>query len=128
MFASFWLITLDELLHEMMEMVPNKKFAKVYLDHNARYHKITNNRFRISRLKGYAAALTGDKELAKAAWKEMWQYSRPAQHYRFEPHEVLPPEVPQPLTESPETTTNDCALWSLDAIYLQEVVPEGSEE
>ena len=117
-----------ELLHEMMEMVPNKKFAKVYLDHNARYHKITNNRFRISRLKGYAAALTGDKELAKAAWKEMWQYSRPAQHYRFEPHEVLPPEVPQPLTESAETTTNDCALWSLDAIYLQEVVPEGSEE
>ena len=113
-----------ELLHEMMEMVPNKKFAKVYLDHNARYHKITNNRFRISRLKGYAAAMTGDKELAKAAWKEMWQYSRPAQHYRFEPHEVLPPEVPQPLTESPETTTNDCALWSLDAIYLQEVVPE----
>ena len=113
-----------ELLHEMMEMVPNKKFAKVYLDHNARYHKITNNRFRISRLKGYAAALTGDKELAKAAWKEMWQYSRPAQHYRFEPHEVLPPEVPQPLTESAETTTNDCALWSLDAIYLQEVVPE----
>ncbi len=117
-----------ELLHEMMEMVPNKKFAKVYLDHNARYHKITSNRFRISRLKGYAAALTGDKELAKAAWKEMWQYSRPAQHYRFEPHEVLPPEVPQPLTESAETTTNDCALWSLDAIYLQEVIPQESEK
>jgi len=113
-----------ELLHEMMEMVPNKKFAQVYLDHNARYHKVTNNRFRISRLKGYAAAKTGDKALAKAAWTEMWQYSRTAQHYRFEAHEVLPPEVPQPLTESVETTTNDCALWSLDAIYLQEVVPE----
>ena len=114
-----------ELLHEMMEMVPNKKFAKVYLDHNARYHKITNNRFRISRLKGYAAAKLGDKALAEEAWREMWQYSRPAQHYRFEAHEVLPPEAPQPLTESDETTTNDCALWSLDAIYLQEVIPQG---
>ena len=112
-----------ELLHEMMEMVPNKKFAKVYLDHNARYHKITNNRFRISRLKGYAAAKLGDKALAAEAWQEMWQYSRPAQHYRFEAHSVLPPEAPQPLTESVETTTNDCALWSLDAIYLQEVIP-----
>ena len=113
-----------ELLHEMMEMVPNKKFAKVYLDHNANYHKVTKNRFRISRLKGYAAAKTDDKALAKEAWQEMWQYSRPAQHYRFEAHEVLPPEVPQPLTESIETTTNDCALWSLDAIYLQEVIPQ----
>ena len=112
-----------ELLHEMMEMVPNKKFAKVYLDHNARYHQITHNRFRISRLKGYAAAKLGDKALAAEAWREMWQYSRPAQHYRFQAHEVLPPEVPQPLTESVETTTNDCALWSLDAIYMLETIP-----
>jgi len=113
-----------ELLHEMMEMVPNKKFEAVYLDHNARYHQVTNNRFRISRLKGYAAAKLHDKSLAADAWKEMWQYSRSAQHYRFNPQLVLPPETPQPLTESPETTTNDCALWSLDAIYLQEVVPQ----
>ena len=113
-----------ELLHEMMEMVPNKKFEAIYLDHNARYHKITNNRFRISRLKGYAAAKTGDKALAAETWQDMWKYSRPAQHYLFEAHEVLPPEVPQPVTESVETTTNDCALWSLDAIYLQEVIPQ----
>jgi len=113
-----------ELLHEMMEMVPNKKFEAVYLDHNARYHKVTSNRFRISRLKGYAAAKLHDQSLAEEAWTEMWKYSRPAQHYRFNAREVLPPEVPQPLTESPETTTNDCALWSLDAIYLQEVIPQ----
>ena len=113
-----------ELLHEMMEMVPNKKFAKVYLDHNANYHKVTNNRFRISRLKGYAAVMTGDTALAKDAWEEMWRYSGSAQHYRFNPQQLLPPEVPQPLIESVETTTNDCALWSLDAIYLQEVIPQ----
>ena len=113
-----------ELLHEMMEMVPNKKFEAVYLDHNARYHKVTTNKFRISRLKGYAAAKLHDKALAEEAWADMWKYSRSAQHYRFDAREVLPPEVPQPLTESPETTTNDCALWSLEAIYLQEVIPQ----
>lgn len=112
-----------ELLHEMMEMVPDKKFEAVYLDHNARYHKLTNNRFRISRLKGYAAAKLNDKALAEEAWKDMWHYSGPEQHYRFNPQPLLPPEVPQPLVESTETTTNDCALWSLDAIYLQEVIP-----
>ena len=113
-----------ELLNEMMELVPNKKFAACYLDHNARYHKVTKNRFRISRLKGYAAALTGDSNLAAETWKDMWHYSGPEQHYRFDPHKLLPPEVPQPLTESVETSTNDCALWSLDAIYLMEVIPQ----
>ncbi len=113
-----------ELMHELMEMVPDKKFEAVYLDHNARYHKVTTNRFRISRLKGYAAAKLHDKALAQETWADMWKYSRAAQHYRFEAHELLPPEVPQPLTESVETTTNDCALWSLDAIYLQEVIPQ----
>lgn len=113
-----------ELMHELLEMVPDKKFAACYLDHNARYHQITKNRFRISRLKGYAAALTGDRQLADECWQDMWRYSGPEQHYRFNPHPLLPPEVPQPLTESAETTTNDCALWSLDAIYLQEVIPQ----
>lgn len=117
-----------ELLHEMMEMVPNKKFEAVYLDHNARYHKVTNNRFRISRLKGYAADKLHDKQLAEEAWKDMWHYSGPEQHYRFNPQQLMPPEVPQPLVESTETTTNDCALWSLDAIYLQEVIPQESKE
>lgn len=113
-----------ELMHEMLEMVPDKKFASCYLDHNARYHKVTNNSFRISRLKGYAAYHLKDKALADETWSDMWKYGRPQQHYRFDPHPVLPPEAPQPVTESAETTTNDCALWSLEAIYLQEVIPQ----
>lgn len=113
-----------ELMYEMLEMVPDKKFEAVYLDHNARYHQVTKNRFRISRLKGYAAAKLGDKAMAEETWKDMWRYSGPEQHYRFNPKQLLPPEVPQPLVESAETTTNDCALWSLDAIYLLEVIPQ----
>jgi hypothetical protein len=97
-------------MHELLEMAPNKQFEAVYLDHNARYHQITKNRFRISRLKGYAAAKLHDNEMAKDTWRDMWQYSDPQQHYRFDPHPLLPPEVPQPLTESVATTTNDCAL------------------
>ena len=113
-----------ELMHELLEMVPDKQFEACYLDHNLRYHQISKNRFRISRLKGYAAVKTGDRALAEDTWADMWRYSDPAQHYLYNPHSVLPPEVPQPLTESVATTTNDCALWSLDAIYLQEVIPQ----
>ena len=113
-----------ELMHEMLEMVPDKKFAKCYLDHNLQYDRITNNKFRISRLKGYAAAAFNDKALAEETWRDMWEYSHRQQHYRFDAKQILPPEVPQPITESAETTTNDCALWSLDAIYLQEVIPQ----
>ena len=113
-----------ELMHELMELVPDKQFEACYLDHNARYHQITRNRFRISRLKGYAAAMNNDRAMAEDTWKDMWRYSNAEQHYRFDPHPLLPPEVPQPMTESVETTTNDCALWSLDAIYLLEVIPQ----
>ena len=113
-----------ELMNELMELVPDKKFEACYLDHNARYHQITRNRFRISRLKGYAAAKNNDRALAEETWQDMWRYSRTEQHFRFDPHPLLPPEVPQPMTESVETTTNDCALWSLDAIYLLEVIPQ----
>ena len=113
-----------ELMHELLEMVPDKKFEACYLDHNTRYHQITKNRFRISRLKAYAAAKHNDRALAEETWQDMWRYSNPAQHYRFDPHPLLPPEVPQPMTESVATTTNDCALWSLDAIYLLEVIPQ----
>ena len=117
-----------ELMHEMLELVPNKKFAECYLDHNLQYDRITKNRFRISRLKGYAAAHIANtveaKQLADETWRDMWEYGTKQQHYRFDAHSILPPDAPQPVTESVETTTNDCALWSLDAIYLQEVIPQ----
>lgn len=113
-----------ELLHEMMELVPNKKFEACYLDHNARYYSMTKNRFRISRIKGYAAYHLHDQQLADETWAGMWNYDAAEQHYRFSAHDVLPPEVPQPKLESVEISTNDAALWSLDAIYLQEVIPQ----
>jgi len=113
-----------EIMHELKQMVPNKAFWDSYLDHNARYHKQGRNSFRISRLKAYAAVNKGDKALGEEAWRDMYRHSNALQHYEFKTNDVNAPEVPIPISESPFTSTNDCALWSLDAIYMMEVVPE----
>ena len=113
-----------EIMNELQEMVPNKAFWDSYLDHNARYHRVTRNAFRVSRLKGYAAHHLQDKALADEAWRDMYRFSAQAQHYDFNAYPVTAPEVPSPITESPFTTTNDAALWSLDAIYMMEVIPQ----
>lgn len=41
----------------------------------------------------------------------------------FKGKTLLPPVVPAPLDESDGLNTNDVSLWSLDAIYMQEVIP-----
>lgn len=116
-----------EIMNELQEMVPNKAFWAAYLDHNARYHRVTRNAFRISRLKAYAACQNHDPELARLAWREMFRYSDQAQHYDFNAYPVGAPEVPSPITESPFTNTNDAALWSLDAIYMLETIGDQAE-
>ena len=112
-----------EIMHELMEMVPDKAFWAAYLDHNARYHRITRNPFRISRLKAYAAHHLGDEAMAAEAWKDMYRCSAAAQHSEFNAYEVKGHDVPSPILESPTTSTNDAALWSLDAIYMLEAIP-----
>ena len=36
---------------------------------------------------------------------------------------VSVPEVPADIDEALPISTNDAALWSLDAIYMQETIP-----
>ena len=36
----------------------------------------------------------------------------------------MPPLVPQKTHEWPRVSTNDAALWSLDAIYMMEVLKD----
>ena len=43
--------------------------------------------------------------------------------YSLKVKTLLPPVVPAPLDESDGLNTNDVSLWSLDAIYMQEVIP-----
>ena len=113
-----------EIQHELDEMLPNKPWQRTWLDYCRRYHMVTKNTFRVSRLKAYAAWKLQDKSLAEEAWREMWTYSHKMQHYPFKLTHIEGCEVPEPLDESPQTTTNDCALWSLEAIFMQEVIPQ----
>ena len=111
-----------EIQHEMDELLPNKAWRKTWLDFCRDYEQRTTNPFRISRLKAYAAWKLNDKEMARKAWQDMWKYNHSMQHYPFEMRHLEGSEVPNPMDESPQTTTNDCALWSLDAIFMQEVL------
>ena len=113
-----------EIQHELDEMLPNKAWQRTWLDYCRRYHLNAKNTFRVSRLKAYAAWKLHDKQLAEEAWRDMWTYNHKLQHYPFQLSHIEGSEVPEPLDESPLTTTNDCALWSLEAIFMQEVIPE----
>ncbi|MBR2380476.1 MAG: hypothetical protein IKA86_05750, partial [Paraprevotella sp.] len=83
---------------------------------------ITRNRFPVTRLKAYAAAMTGRKEWAREAWDELWSICH--NNHPFEVKNLSVPEVPAPMIENPVVCTNDAATWSLAAIYMQEVIPE----
>lgn len=113
-----------EINHELMRLLPNKQWEQAWLEYCRDYYKETDNQFRISRLKAYAAWKLKDQALAAEAWADMQTYSSKMQHYRFDLNRVDGAKVPEPLDESPETTTNDCALWSLEAIFMQEVIPQ----
>ncbi|MBQ9560405.1 MAG: hypothetical protein IJV08_10580 [Bacteroidaceae bacterium] len=111
-----------EIQHELDEMLPDKAWQRTWLEFCRDYEKRTTNPFRVSRLKAYAAWKLNDKGMAEEAWRDMWTYSNGRQHYPFEVKRIEGCEVPHPIDESPQTTTNDCALWSLEAIFMQEVL------
>ncbi|MBR1788811.1 MAG: hypothetical protein IJ762_06450 [Bacteroidaceae bacterium] len=111
-----------EIQHELDEMLPDKAWQRTWLEFCRDYDKRTTNPFRVSRLKAYAAWKLNDKGMAEEAWRDMWTYSNGRQHYPFEVKRIEGCEVPHPIDESPQTTTNDCALWSLEAIFMQEVL------
>ena len=52
----------------------------------------------------------------------MYVYGKVVEHYKHEEHTLRPPLVPAPQTEAAGITTNDAALWSLETIYMLEVL------
>ena len=88
-----------EVMNEMIRMVDYPEWNEAWLDLAARYKQkaweLRKNRFRISRLLGYAAYHTRNAKMAEEAWTDLFS--------RLE-------HTPAPL-------------WSLDAIYMQEVIP-----
>lgn len=116
-----------EVMNEMLRMIELPEWKDAWLDYTIRYKQkaweLNRSRFRISRLMGYAAYQTRNPEMAKEAWAELFTRLEHTPAPPFRITTLLPPEVPAPLDECSSISTNDAALWSLDAIYMQEVIP-----
>ncbi len=116
-----------EVMNEMLRMIELPEWKDAWLDYTIRYKQkaweLNRSRFRISRLMGYAAYHTRNPEMAKEAWADLFTRLEHTPAPPFRITTLLPPEVPAPLDECTSISTNDAALWSLDAIYMQEVIP-----
>ena len=91
-----------EVVNELMPMVRDDKFAATWLDFARRYkqmsHDIRHSEFPVRRLEAYAAWQDRDPQRTAATWDALWKHG------------------------DGTSNTNDAALWSLDAIYMQEVL------
>jgi hypothetical protein len=117
-----------ELMNEMMRMVDVPEWTDAWLEHAANYKnkaaEIRNNHFRVSRLLAYAAYHQRDTEKAREAWGDLLKALGRDDDTRYRLRKVLPPEVPSAQDEIEMVSTNGVATWALDAIYMQEVIPE----
>lgn len=117
-----------EFMNELQMMIDNPEFNEAWLDHAARYKemalKISKNRFRVSRLAGFAAWKNQDAALAEETWTDLLTRLEHTAAPKTTVTTINPPYVPAPRTEMLPISTNDAAMWSLDAIYLQEVIPQ----
>lgn len=95
-----------ELVNEMEPCYPNDKFYAQWLDHALRYKlmalEIKKNKFLIPRLSGYAGWRLGNEQKKQEAWDDLLNHI--------------------PLKSKGQIWTNDCATWTLDAIFLKETI------
>lgn len=91
-----------EIMNELRQMITVPEFERCWLDFATRYKQkardIMHNHFPVRRLEAYAAWKTGDKSRAQATWQSL-------------------------LKDKDILSTNNAALWSLDAIYMLEALP-----
>ena len=103
------------------------KFNDTWLDFARRYkqmaHDIQGSNFPVRRLEAYAAWRDRDPARAADTWKALWGVADNDLLLSDKTRRMVPPEVPAPLDEMDGVSTNNAALWSLDAIYMQEVLP-----
>ena len=94
-----------ELMGEMMLSLDCPEFFYRWGQHNSTYKemawKIKHNKFRIPRLQAWAA-WQGMAPLAQQAWKSLLDNT--------------------PLSGKETLWTNDCATWTMDAIFMQETI------
>ena len=91
-----------EVMNELRQMIKVPAFEHRWLDFACRYKAmaaINHNHFPVRRLQAFAAYSLNDKVMRNAAWNSL-------------------------LKDIDYFSTNDASLWSLDAIYMLEVIPE----
>jgi len=92
-----------ELMNELMPMVGDTPFNATWLDFARRYkkmaHEIRHSDFPVRRLEAFAVWQDRDPLRMASTWDALWRHG------------------------DSTSNTNDAALWSLDAIYMQEVLP-----
>ena len=116
-----------EVMNEMIPMINLPEWNDAWLDlakrNKQKAWELNRSRFRISRLLGYAAYHTRNRNMAEEAWNDLFTRLEHSEAPPFVINKVLPPEVPFAMDECRSISTNDAAIWSLDAIYMQEVIP-----
>lgn len=95
-----------ELINEMEMSISHSGFYEKWLDHCKRYKqealRISKNKFLIPRLSAYAGWRLGDESKKQEAWDDLLNHL--------------------PLAPKPQIWSNDCATWTLDAIFLKETI------
>jgi hypothetical protein len=116
-----------EVMNELLPLMRVPAFEQTWLDFARRYKQMAvetrRNHFPVRRLEAYAAWQDRDPKRIKSTWEALWGVGDHGLQLADAPHAVLPPEVPAPLDELRGLSTNNAALWSLDAIYMSEVLP-----
>ena len=91
-----------ETVNQMEQSLEQPEFFASWLDHAANYHRLSRNNFLIPRLKAYAGWRMGNERLKRDAWNDLMNHI--------------------PLRNRMVVWTNDCATWTLDAIFLKETI------
>ena len=107
--------------------LPLSPFHQAWADFARRYKQmafeVQGSKFPVRRLEAYAAWLDRDAARAADTWKALWGVADNDLLLSDKTRRLLPPEVPALLDEVEGVSTNNASLWSLDAIYMQEVLP-----
>lgn len=116
-----------EVMNELLALAGETDFGRCWLDFARRYKQMAaergHNHFPVRRLEAYAAWQDRDAERMKTAWEALWGEGDHGLRTEDRPNRIVPPEVAAPLDELRGLSTNNAALWSLDAIYMEEVLP-----
>lgn len=95
-----------ELINEMEMSISHPGFYAKWLDHCKLYKqealRISKNKFLIPRLSAYAGWRLGDETKKQEAWDDLLHHL--------------------PLAPKSQLWSNDCATWTLDAVFMKEVI------